>query len=381
MLRLILSILLALLSMLVLFKAPTNFLWRVSVAVTEFPYLFMAASFILCAFCFRAEKYKLLSLSLSSISFIIFCLPIVQAYMLGASLPAKLGAVAASKTSENELPKPFSMVNMFTGIGSGQVKPKAMVYKSLPGRNLSLDFYPAASGAAAPCIIVIHGGSWSEGDSKQLPALNSYLANRNYNVAAINYRLAPEFKSPAPVEDTRDAIRYLTQHADELKIDTSNFILLGRSAGGQIALVAAYSLHLPNVKGVISFYGPADMVWGAQVKTNKLVLNTDKVFSDYLGGLFKSVPQKYYESSSCEYVNPSSTPTLIIHGEHDPMVAFEHALHLEKKLQESHVSYFFLDIPWATHGCDYNINGPSGQITTYTVERFIQSAITGSWKK
>ncbi|CAF1138692.1 unnamed protein product [Rotaria sp. Silwood1] len=88
----------------------------------------------------------------------------------------------------------------------------------------------------------MHGGSWSGGNNKQLPELNSHLAQAGYHCAAINYRLVPQWKCPAPIEDTAAALTYLRQHADELNIDRNNFILLGRSAGAQTALLAAYTL-------------------------------------------------------------------------------------------------------------------------------------------
>jgi acetyl esterase/lipase len=238
---------------------------------------------------------------------------------------------------------------------------------------LTLDYYPSDSSGKSPLIIVIHGGAWETGDSKQLPALNNYLADRGYNIVTINYRLAPAYKSPAPVEDTRDAINFLIQHAEQLKIDTNNIVLLGRSAGAQIALVTAYSLHSKNIKGVVSFYGPADMVWGGQTKVSKLVLNTDRIYKDFFGGLYNEVPDKFKEGSACEYVDVSSTPTLMIQGTTDPLVAYHHSELLQRKLNSFHVKNYFLNLPFATHGCDYNINGPYGQITTYAIERFLNS--------
>src|SRR5690606_151850 len=113
-----------------------------------------------------------------------------------------------------------------------------------------------------PCVVVIHGGSWAGGNNKQLPELNSYLAISGYNVISINYRLVPLTTYPAPIEDVAAAIRFLKMNADNLRLDTSRIVLLGRSAGGQIALDAAYSIPDPSIKGVISYYGPTDMVWG-----------------------------------------------------------------------------------------------------------------------
>lgn len=367
--RLITAAILLLLSFLVLFKAPTNFLWKVAIAVTEFPYVPIFLSLFFFIYCLWASAYKIPLLLLNLSSFFIFCLPVVKAYQRANGLEAALDKVFPSHPSPLRLQQAFSFPVMLSGIGIKPVTFRSFMYKN----RLLLDFYPATTTGKAPCIVVIHGGSWAGGDSRQLPDLNSYLAGRGYHVAAINYGLAPECKSPSQVNDTRDAIAYLTREAGKLNIDTSKFVLLGRSAGGQIALVAAYGLNNPNIKGVVSIYSPADMVWGGRTKGNPLVLNTDKVFKDYLGGTIDEVPEKYAESSACEYVTQHSTPTLIIHGANDAMVAYEHSTRLDKKLTEQGVKHYFLNLPWATHGCDYNINGPSGQLSTFTIERFINS--------
>lgn len=374
MIRLLFGVLLFLLSLLVLFKAPTNFLWRVAVAVTEFPYIFILIALLLFFSCFWADQYKLVSLVISGISVIIFSFPVISAYQRGRTLSSELAKVFPWKEKSNALKDPFSFMKMFSGMGIKKIIPQLLEYKQPDGKNyFYLDYYSDNASKKLPCVIVIHGGSWSEGDRKQLPDLNSYLANQGYNVASIEYRLAPQYKSPAPIDDTKDAIHFLCENSEKLNIDTNNFVLLGRSAGGQIALVAAYTFHDPKIKGVISYYAPADMVWGAKIKGNPLVLNTDEVFRCYLGGSFDEVPQKYYESSSCECVCTTSPPTLIIHGENDAMVSFEHGVRLQKKLDSCRVKNYFLNIPYATHGCDYNINGPSGQLTTFAVERFLSS--------
>ncbi|MBC7695789.1 MAG: alpha/beta hydrolase [Burkholderiales bacterium] len=373
--RLIIAAVLLLLSLLTVFKAPTNFFWRVAVAVTEFPYIPVLVSFAFFVICINAKSYKIPTLIITGVAFVFYSLPIIEACVRGNNLSKELANVFPSKQKENELNQPFSFFKQFAGIGVKEVNPTVLTYKVLPERKLNIDFYSAGK-VKAPCVVVIHGGSWSLGDSKQLPALNSYLAGRGYHVAAINYRLAPKYRFPAQIVDTKDVIAYLTQKALELNIDTSNFVLLGRSAGGQIALLSAYTFNDPKIKGVISLYGPADMVWGAKIKSNKLVLDVDKVFSDYLGGLISEVPEIYEESSARNFVTQKSTPTLLIHGFNDVLVSYYHSVRLAETLDKNNVPYYFLNLPWATHGCDYNINGPSGQLSTYSIERFINSVTT-----
>ena len=371
--KLIIAVILLLLSLLVLFPAPVNFLWLVAVAVTNFPYVLMLLAVISFYFGTRATKYHWLIMIISLTAFIIYSLPVVAAYRQKKDVPIIMEKIFPVK-DENSLPTVFSFFKMFSANTNAEYK--TFIYKNVDGKDLTTDFYPSSLKTKSPLVIVIHGGSWQAGDSKQLPELNNYLAQKGFNVTAINYRLAPAYKAPSPVEDTRDVINYFMSHAEELNIDSNNIVLLGRSAGAQIALNTAYDFKLPNIKGVVSYYGPADMVWGGQIKVSKLVLNTDLIYDNYFGGSYKQVPQKFVESSGLESANKFSPPTLIIHGTIDPLVSFNHALHLQKKLNELKVPNYFLQLPFATHGCDYSLRGPAGQVCTYAVERFIKS-VTG----
>ncbi|HVF82297.1 MAG TPA: alpha/beta hydrolase, partial [Flavisolibacter sp.] len=129
---------------------------------------------------------------------------------------------------------PFTLLKIVSGINAKRVSYQSITYD--PAHQLSLDFYPSALAGYKPCIIVIHGGSWAGGDSRQLPELNSELAKSGYHVASINYRLAPKNIYPSTTEDVQSALRFLRSRASHLFIDTNKFVLLGRSAGGQVAL-------------------------------------------------------------------------------------------------------------------------------------------------
>ena len=373
MLKLIFALLLLLISLLVLFPAPANFLWLVAVVLTNFPYVFITLAAISFYLGTKATKYHWPIMLISLATFIIYTLPIVAAYRQKSNVPLAMKNIFPVK-DERSLPTVFSFFKMFSA--NVNVPYKTFSYKKVDGKDLTADFYPSSLKISSPLVIVIHGGSWQGGDSKQLPELNSYLAEKGFNVAAINYRLAPAYKAPSPVEDTRDVLNYFLSRSAELNIDSNNIVLLGRSAGAQIALNAAYDFKLPNIKGVVSYYGPADMVWGGQIKVSKLVLNTDLIYGNYFGGTYKQVPQKFVESSALVSADKLSPPTLLIHGNIDPLVFYLHAVHLQKKLNELKVPNYFLQLPFATHGCDYSLKGPAGQVCTYAVERFIKS-VTG----
>lgn len=366
--RLILINLFFLISLLAIFKAPAYHLWLLAVLVTEFPLIFVGATAVLTVWGIWVPKYQLAGTIIGVAAVLLFLSPIIRAYAVANSLKSEL-TTAFGKDNNNA--QPFSLVKLFTG--NTVIAYKTATYVTYRSTALTLDFYPAQIPGKRPCVIVIHGGSWSTGDSKQVPGLNSHLAKLGYNVAAINYRLSPENHNPAAVDDTQAALKYLHEHADELKIDTNNFVLLGRSAGAQIALLAAYTLHNKGIKGVIDFYGPADMVWGYSAPASRWVMDSRAVMENYLGGTYKQVPYNYAASSPVEFVNRRSVPTLIIHGYNDVLVAYEHSRRLNEKLQQNGIKHYWLKLPWATHGFDYNLNGPGGQLSTYAVDGFLKA--------
>jgi acetyl esterase/lipase len=374
MIRLILFVLFFLISLLTVFKAPA-YLWLLAIAVTEFPLIFVGiASILLVTGIWLHNKYQMASNIFGILALLLFLSPIIRSYVVASTLKqnfvAAFGANSASIKGDNTQ-KPFSFFKLFKK--KPVVEYKTFTYNADKNTPLSLDFYPAITDGKRPCVIIVHGGSWSSGDSKQLPELNSYLATAGYNVAAINYRMAPKYKTPAPIENIHEVFTYLKKNAEELQIDTNNLVLLGRSAGAQIALLAAYTHPEPGLKGVVDFYGPADMVWGYSVPSSPLIMDSRLVMRNYIGGAYDDMPQKYVNSSPIEFVNKRTVPTLIIHGDNDVLVSPIHSRKLNEKLQQNNIKHYLLRLPWATHGFDYNINGPGGQLSTYVVERFINT--------
>jgi acetyl esterase/lipase len=368
MIRLVLMILFLLISLLAVLKAPTYHLWMLAIGVAEFAWVFVTITLVLLLSGIFSHKYQLAGTVLGLLALVLYLSPIIRAVIVSKKLPAELDKAFGPDNAG----EPFSFTTMIKGYPQQDILPESFTYCTDTACPLQLDFYRSKTEGARPCVIMIHGGSWSSGDSKQVPELNSYLANIGYNVAAINYRLAPKYQSPLPVEDVYLSMDYLRAHASELNIDTTKFVLSGRSAGAQIALLAAYRQPVDGLKGVIDFYGPADMVWGYSLPANPWVMDSRKVLENYLGGPYNSVPQNYEASSPIEFVNKSSVPTLIIHGEHDVLVAYEHSIRLNRKLSENGIEHYFLSLPWATHGFDYNLHGPGGQLSTYSIVRFLQ---------
>jgi acetyl esterase/lipase len=272
-------------------------------------------------------------------------------------------------------PAPLVARDLLLGVRSPSVRSRRITYTVKDGHALDLELYSAATLAAAPCIVVIHGGSWANGDSAQLPGLNRYLAARGYAVAAISYRLAPAHRFPSARDDVLAAIEYLKRQALELGIDPRRFVLLGRSAGAQLALLVAYTADDPAIRGVIDFYGPADLVYGYEHPARKTVIDSVGVIGRYLGGSPADMPEVYAAASPICHTGPDCPPTLLIHGGRDTLVAPIQSDMLAERLAQTRAQYLLLRLPWAEHGCDVNFSGPSGQISTYAIERFL-AAVT-----
>ena len=116
MIKLSLSILFFLASTLVVFKAPTNFLWRFTVALTEFPHLFILASLALLIFCFWPSPYRFYNIVLSGTAFIIFSSTIVRTYSRASKIDSELTSIFSNKNYsllKNPIASPFSFFTLF----------------------------------------------------------------------------------------------------------------------------------------------------------------------------------------------------------------------------------------------------------------------------
>src|SRR5208337_1430136 len=148
----------------------------------------------------------------------------------------------------------ISVRTLFTGMDLKPVPYQRLEYSRAGERALTLDYCPAQGVGDAPWALVIHGGGWESGDSSRLAELNSLLAGWRIAVFAINYSLAPQNKWPAPLDDARVAVEFIRTHSSEFGIFPERWAVLGRSAGGQIAGVLAYTVTENAPKGLVSLY-------------------------------------------------------------------------------------------------------------------------------
>ncbi|MER9728791.1 MULTISPECIES: alpha/beta hydrolase [unclassified Mesorhizobium] len=95
-----------------------------------------------------------------------------------------------------------------------------------------------APSAGAPALLYLHGGGWVIGNLDSHDEICRWFANGAVAVVvSVDYRLAPEHKFPAAIEDCRAALAYMQSAADELGIDAARIAVAGDSAGGNLATV------------------------------------------------------------------------------------------------------------------------------------------------
>ncbi len=93
---------------------------------------------------------------------------------------------------------------------------------------------------ASPTMLFIHGGGWIYGDLESHDPVCRFLAEESgVQVLSVDYRLAPEHRFPAAVEDCNAAYRWLVQHADEVNADPARLAVGGDSAGGALSASTA----------------------------------------------------------------------------------------------------------------------------------------------
>ncbi|MCC6232146.1 MAG: alpha/beta hydrolase [Verrucomicrobiales bacterium] len=219
------------------------------------------------------------------------------------------------------------------------------------------------------------GGSWVGGnrlDDGTKRWLNDWLARLGYAVASIDYRLSPQITWPAQRDDLLAAIRFLRDHAAALGIHQDRLVLVGRSAGGQMATAAAYAEVIPGVCGIVNIYGPTDLNRTWEVAALPRNLDHRYNLELFLGGSPETARDAYQSASSATLVTPNAPPTLTLHSALDINVFLEQAQLLHRKLAAAGVPHTLVSLPWAGHGFDLvHFDTPGAQIGRYAIERFL----------
>ena len=188
-----------------------------------------------------------------------------------------------------------------------------------------LDVYcPKGTDKKLPTIFSIHGGGWVYGDKELYSHYCMRLAQRGFTVVNFTYRLAPEYRYPAPLEDTCKVTHWIMAHAEEYFIDVDNIFMLGDSAGGQLCQQFLTLLTNPAYRKFFDFAPPENF------RVNACALNcgfyffpfnrfvSPKRFGIMIGSYF---PDDYVpllkQLKVRKYVTRDFPPAFVMTGQYD----------------------------------------------------------------
>lgn len=288
------------------------------------------------------------------------------------------------------------------------------------GRVLLCDVWQPPDGVAPSglAVVYLHGGAYMILDKDLMTRrLFRHLAAQGHVIVDVAYRLYPECDVPGMAGDALRAVAWVRERAAELGVDPDRIVLAGGSAGGHLALLAAYGHDVPaitppelagmdlHVQAVVSYYGQVgldSMYWHTgQDKTSRpddpepdwtappsrmmvrLLGNTAarmrlQVGSfagrsiPLTGGTPAAVPDRYAEASALTYVDAECPPTLLMHGTHDEMAPVAAVRRLQARLEQVGVPVTAVYLPHTDHMFDAGTKwSPAARVALYALERFL----------
>lgn len=241
-----------------------------------------------------------------------------------------------------------------------------VTYAKASNFELKLDLYlPHNRAKPTPTLILFHGGGWVDGQKERnVLYLLPYL-ELGWSAINVEYRTGHQAPAPAAVEDTRCALRWITNHAREYSLDSSKFVLTGTSAGGHLALITGMlpansvfdrqcavtgdarwnTAAVPEVKvaAIVNWFGigdVADLLAGPNAKNYA---------REWFGSMSNPEPLAK-QLSPINYVRAGLPPIITIHGELDDVAPYSHAVRLHAALDKAGVPNRLVTIKGRKHG-------------------------------
>ena len=230
--------------------------------------------------------------------------------------------------------------------------------RSIPGRQTSIPIriYRPLQADNLPVVVFFHGGGWVLGGLDGHDAICRRVAVENGAlVVSVDYRLAPEHPYPAAVEDAYDATCWVSEHATELGASPSKLIVMGDSAGGNLAAVVslmACESASPPIAFQVLIYPAVDMGNSFPSKRrydDTPVLNRQAM--DYFLNLYIQQPADLKDPHVSPLLADDLTnlpPALILTGEYDPLS--DEGKAYADRLRESGNIVDFVCYPGMPHG-------------------------------
>jgi acetyl esterase/lipase len=203
-----------------------------------------------------------------------------------------------------------------------------------------LDVYTPRRASDRPIIVFWYGGGWENGRRSQYRFVGAALAKAGYVAVLPDYRLYPEVKFPAFVEDGAQALAWVVSHAAEIGGDRQRIYVAGHSAGAHLAAMLAYdgsrlaSVGVPSgaVRGFIGLSGPYAL--DPNNETYRTIFAAPYALADW---------------QPVQLAKAGAPPALLLHGEADDVVDVRHARAMAAKLEALGVAVTLKTYPGRGH--------------------------------
>lgn len=232
------------------------------------------------------------------------------------------------------------------------------------GRSEKLDLYlppesaPRLDGAKRrPAVVYFHGGGWVRGDkaTEREKNIGQGLADSGYVFVTANYILGPN-AWPKNLQDCKNAVRFLRANAARYGVHPDRIAAMGTSAGGHLALMAAYTADAgpkefepeqpypqvsSAVRAVVNFYGMTNLLTRQLALPDGTPTGTpaDSNSPAVLGATRTEDPARWRQASPVTHVSKAVPPTFIVHGLSDPTVDYVQAVELANALRAHGVAH------------------------------------------
>ena len=280
--------------------------------------------------------------------------------VLACSRPATDGGALDTAASQQAV-TPVSRCAEPPLAASAVRETRDVTYVVRDGRPLRFDVAWTESGAPAPLVLLLHGGSWSAGSRASMHDEMRALARRGYTAATVEYRLtqAPRDVFPAAMTDVRCALRVLRRRAPEFRAAPARVAAMGYSAGGHLASllgVAADERALDGatcdaggedvrVQAVVSYAGPQDLRVNGPYTQEQA-----EIVTNFLGVFPGDDPAIARLASPIAHVSAGDPPFLMLHGTDDPLVPVDHPRRMARALREIGTPASVLELGDIGHG-------------------------------
>jgi len=183
-----------------------------------------------------------------------------------------------------------------------------------PGERRSLDVYtPTRPAPGRPVVVFFYGGSWDSGSKADYAWVGRALAAQGFVTIVPDYRLYPEVRWPAFLQDSAEAVKWAHDHASDYGGQASRLVLMGHSAGAYNAMELAVDARwlravgmdpAKDIAGVVGLSGPYDFL---------------PLRSPELKTIF-GPPDQRPDTQPINHVDGRSAPMLLITGDRDHTV-------------------------------------------------------------